>query len=492
MRILVLTLLVLSWLESTGQRKVIQQIQKSVTALESGAHLTFLASDEMRGRDTGSPEIDIAANYISTHLKIFGAKPVPGTSGFFQEVRLKKIAPAKGVSLKIGDEAFKQVEDLVYMNGASVALNGEIVFVGYGSASDFEKVDVKGKIVVALAGSNATTNAVQALLTDAPAKGVLAGAHGASALIEIMMLPGLPWQSIVNFLNAERMVTEKESANSIPHLWMKKSESAAITALMESRKAHGELKVDASATKSITGKNVAGVIEGTDPTLKKEWIVISAHYDHVGVKKNAMADSIYNGARDNAIGTVALMQAAKFFGQNRPKRSVLFLAVTGEEKGLLGSEWYTNHPLIPLRETVFNLNCDGAGYNDMTLATIMDFNRTSVDPLFRQACEAFGLTLKGDPAPEQNLYERSDNVNFAVKGVPAIDLAPGVKAFDKELFKYYHQPIDEVSSLDINYIEKFHRSFVYGAYLVANAKERPTWVKGDKFESAGKKLYGGN
>jgi Zn-dependent M28 family amino/carboxypeptidase len=224
--------------------------------------------------------------------------------------------------------------------------------------------------------------------------------------------------------------------------------------------------------------------------LKNEWIIISAHYDHVGVKKNATADSIYNGARDNALGTVALLQAAKFFGKNQPKRSILFLAVTAEEKGLLGSEWYSNHPLIPLKQTVFNFNCDGAGYNDTTIVTLIDLNRTTADQLLIEGCSAFGLTLKGDPAPEQNLYERSDNVNFAVKGVPAVDMAPGVKAFDQNLFKYYHQPADEVGSLNMRYIEKFHQSFVYSAYLIANAKDRPTWKQGDKFEEAGKKLYG--
>ena len=261
-----------------------------------------------------------------------------------------------------------------------------------------------------------------------------------------MLLPGLPWQSLANFLSTERMVTQKDQ-KSIPHLYMKKSEAAGITSFMETKKSAGKLSVEAKAALPVPAKNVAGVIMGTDPSLKNEWIVISAHYDHVGVKKNATADSIFNGARDNAIGTVALLQAAKFFGKNPPKRSILFLALTGEEKGLLGSEWYSNHPLIPLRQTVLNYNCDGAGYNDKTIATQIDFNRTTVDEQLKKACQAFGLELKGDPAPEQNLYERSDNLNFAVKGVPAVDLAPGVKAFDKELFKYYHQPADEVSSL---------------------------------------------
>jgi len=491
MRGIILVVLVLIAAGATAQRKVIESIKSSVNALESEAHLTFLASDEMRGRDTGSPEIDIAANYISTQLKIFGTKPVQGDSNFFQDVRLEKIIPATSTSLTVGSDVFKSKDDLLYINGGSIVLDAEMIFVGYGSSADFERADVKGKIAVALAGSSATTNAVQALLTDSPAKGKVAATHGAAALIEIMLLPGLPWQSLVNFLSNERMVTAKDQ-KSIPHLYMKKSEAASITSFMETKKSVGKLNIEAKAPIPVPGKNVAGVIMGTDPTLKNEWIVISAHYDHVGVKKNASPDSIFNGARDNAIGTVALLQAAKFFGKNPPKRSILFLAVTGEEKGLLGSEWYSNHPLIPLKQTVLNYNCDGAGYNDRSIATQIDFNRTTVDGHLKEACYVFGLELKGDPAPEQNLYERSDNLNFAVKGIPAVDLAPGVRAFDKELFKYYHQPADEVSSLDMNYIEKFHRSFVYGAYLIANAKERPMWVEGDKFEEAGKKLYGGN
>lgn len=490
MRSLALAILMVASLESPAQKKLIQQVQTSVTARESEAHLKFLASDEMRGRDTGSPEIDIAANYISTQLYIFGAKPVPGHAGFFQEVKLKKLKPAKNISLTIGSDNFKMGEDLAYMNGGSVSLERDLVFVGYGSSEDFEKADVKGKIAVALAGGNATTNAVQALLTDAPSKGVLAAAHGASALIEIMMLPGLPWQSIVNFLSAERMLTEKNVQEPIPHIWMKKSEAPALASLMEKRTGTGKLIIEAAPQENIGARNVAAVIEGTDPTLSKEWIVISAHYDHVGVKKNQSQDSIYNGARDNALGTVALLQAAKFFGKNPPKRSILFLALTAEEKGLLGSEWYTNHPLIPLNQTVFNLNCDGAGYNDTTMVNLVDLNRTTVDEHFRTSTQAFGLALKGDPAPAQNLYERSDNVNFAVKGVPAANFSPGVKEFDQELMKYYHQPPDEVSSLNMRYIERFHRVFVHAVSLVANAKERPVWIKGDKFEEAGRKLYG--
>ena len=219
--------------------------------------MSFLASDEMRGRDTGSPEIEIAANYISTQLKIFGVKPVQGDSNYFQEVRLEKIIPATSASLSVGSDVFKLKDDLLYINGGNTALDGEMIFIGYGSSADFEKTDVKGKIVVALAGTNATTNAVQALLSDSPAKGKIAATHGAAALIEIMLLPGFPWQSLANFLSTERMVTQKDQ-KSIPHLYMKKSEAASIASFMESKKAAGKLNVEAKAPKPVAAKNVAG------------------------------------------------------------------------------------------------------------------------------------------------------------------------------------------------------------------------------------------
>ena len=157
---------------------------------------------------------------------------------------------------------------------------------------------------------------------------------------------------------------------------------------------------------------------------------------------------------------------------------------------MLGSSWYASHPAVPLAQTVYNLDCDGAGYNDKTIASLIDLNRTNVDALFTKACGAFGLGLKGDPVPEQDLYERSDNYNFAAKGVPAVDFSTGVKSFDAELMKYYHQPADEVASLDFDYLEQFFRAYVYSAFLIGNTSVRPFWKPGDKFEATGKSLYG--
>jgi hypothetical protein len=491
MKKIFISLLALSSIAAVqAQKKPVEDITKVVTQHEAEAHLTFLASDEMRGRDTGSPEIDIAANYIASYFKQLGIKPAPGADKYFQKVEFQKVVPANAVQFKVQDQVFNVKEDIAMMNGGDTEVAGDIVYVGYGSAEDFKKADVKGKIVVALTGVAGENNVTKSFLGDSPVKNELAKNGGAIALIEILATPGIPWVNIAYFLGQERMSLKKEGG--IPHLWMKNSDAAAITSLKETKKVTGSLKVAGTKTKLINGKNVAGVIEGTDPALKNEYLIISAHYDHVGVKVSPnKTDSIYNGTRDNAIGTVGLMETAKFFAMYPPKRSVLLLAVTAEEQGLLGSSWYASHPLIPLKQCVFNFNCDGAGYNDKTIATVVGLERTTAEADLTKGCEAFGLKAALDPVPEQNLYERSDNFSFAAKGIPAINFAPGVKAFDAELTKYYHQPEDEVSSIDFEYLMKYFRAYVYTNYLLANSPKAPTWKAGDKFEPAAKALYSG-
>jgi hypothetical protein len=475
---------------SFSQQDAVKKIASLITTNEVEAHLTFLASDEMRGRNTGSPEIDIAANYIASYFKQIGLKPAPNTTNYFQQVSMISTRPPSGAILAVENQQFKLNDDLVLLSGQNLSVTGDIVFIGYGTRDEMEKASVKGKIVVAFAGTAEEPNIAKAFLSDGPAKNKIAAELGAVALIEILAIPGMPWGNLVGFISRERL-TLKQEGGDIPHLWMKNTDHEVIKKLQESRKSTGSLTVSGSGNKLIADKNVAAVVEGTDPKLRNEYIVISAHYDHVGVTKVAgREDSIYNGARDNAIGTVGMMATAKYFAQHPPKRSVLFLALTAEEKGLLGSAWYAAHPLVPLNKTVFNFNCDGAGYNDKTIATVIGLERTTAEADISKACEAFGLKATQDPVPEQNLYERSDNYNFAVKGIPAIDFAPGVKAFDEELMKYYHQPADEVATLDFDYLIKYFRAYVYANHLISNNAQTPSWKAGDKFEEAAKKLYG--
>ncbi|MEN0006978.1 MAG: M28 family peptidase, partial [Bacteroidota bacterium] len=249
------------------------------------------------------------------------------------------------------------------------------------------------------------------------------------------------------------------------------------------------------AVQSAYSNNVAGMIEGTDEELKKQFVLITAHYDHIGAGKEGGGlytpqDSIFNGARDNAMGTAALLSAAQAIGQQPTKRSVLFLAVTAEEIGLLGSEYYAEHPLLPLKQMVFNLNTDGAGYDDVTAISVIGYGRTGTDAHFEAAAKMVGLKVVQNPAPEAGLFDRSDNVSFSKVGIPSATLSPGITGFSQEIMSRYHQITDEAATLDFDYVLKYCQSFAHTARLIGDAAEAPQWMEGDKYEEVGKKLYG--
>ncbi|QOI98383.1 MAG: M28 family peptidase [Flammeovirgaceae bacterium] len=484
-------LLFVGWVSASAQKNPVEQITKLITKEEVEAHLTFLAADEMRGRDTGSPELDIAANYLAAQFKLLGLKKAPGLDTYFQPVSFVNVHPATAGKLVIGDDTFQFKEHFIQFEGGNFDWSGEVVYAGYGSAEELARANVKGKLVVALAGKKDSEGNPMAIFYAAGDKFRDATNAGAAGLIEIFAVPQIPWPALVNYFASNVSMKVKSNEGGAVHLWLKDSDAAGIKKLKESASLTGSLKVEGVREVVVGSKNVIGILEGTDPKLKEEYLVVSAHYDHVGVSKRGnQADSIFNGARDNAIGVVGMLETAKYLSQFRPKRSVLFMALTGEEKGLLGSKYYSDNPVVPLNKTVFNFNCDGAGYNDVTIATIIGMERTTAETDLAKACAAFGIKASVDPVPEQNLFERSDNYNFAVKGVPAITFAPGIKAFDAELNKYYHQPADEVSSLDFDYLIKYYRAYVYANVLLANNPQAPVWKAGDKFEAEAKKLYG--
>ncbi len=485
----ILSVLILSLFFLTGfsQKKPIAEIEKMVNRPDVEAPLTFLAADEMRGRDTGSHELDIAANFIASQFQMLSLKVLEGAPNYFQPVELEKSFPIESAELKFRDDAIKFKDQFILLGGSNGSWDGEFVYVGYGAAEEMP-TDIKGKMIVAIAGSKEAVGTTQIFVASNDKFNRVKAAGGAG-LIEFFVTLPFPWPAVVNYFASNPRVDVKTEGTVLPHVWMKDADVAGLRELKEQKKVMGNLKIEGSRKVVIPAKNVIAMIEGRDPVLKNEYHVISAHYDHVGIGAKKEQDSIYNGARDNALGTVALMTAARFFAKFPPRRSVIFMALTGEEKGLLGSKWYAEHPLVPLRQTVFDFDCDGAGYNDKTLATIIGLERTTAEVDIIKACTAFGLKAGGDPAPEQNLYERSDNYNFARKGIPAIDFSTGLKSFDAEINKYYHQPADEVGTLDFEYLVKFYRAFVYANYLVANAPKTPVWKAGDKFEVIGKTLY---
>jgi Zn-dependent M28 family amino/carboxypeptidase len=313
---------------------------------------------------------------------------------------------------------------------------------------------------------------------------------GASGLVEILALPQAPWPTLVNYLSNISWTVAKPGV--LPHVFLKPADLSGLS-LQEGQAYNGALTISGKKRIPVPGKNVVGLVEGTDVKLKDEYIIVTAHYDHIGIGRSRDGkDSIFNGARDNAVGVTALMQTAKYLKANRPKRSVILIALTSEEKGLLGSKWYTENPLVPLSKTVLSINCDGVGYNDKSIITSISWGRTSSDPIVSKAAAAYGLGVGGDPDPKEGFFERSDQVSFASKGVVAIKLQPGLARMDDEIRKYYHRQADEVSSLDFDYLTKFYKTFVTAVHGLSTQTSKFTWNKGDKYEATSLKLYQGD
>ena len=464
-----------------------QDVEKRFDSKVAISQFTYLASDALMGRDPIRPEMKLAYGFIGQELKGAGAKPIPGANGFFQDIPFTLSSPPSKGSIQIGTKSFAQGKNLLVLDGRSFSGDFELVDVGFGSAEEFAGKDLKGKIVVTNVGAPNKFSPNQ-LFSEGRAKAVRAKEAGAVALIERFNVPSVPWQLVSGFLNRSQMGLDMGEVSNLPYLWVEDLKNE----LTGTNLVKATVAVEGKITTKIDGKNVIAWIEGTDSKLKNEFILLSAHYDHVGVgSPDAEGDSIFNGARDNAVGTVAVLNAARYFAKNPPKRSILFALWTAEEKGLLGSAYFANNPLIPLNQIVYNLNIDNAGYNDTSIITVIGLGRTSADFLINEAVAEFGLTAKADPSPEQGLYDRSDNVNFARKGIPAPSFTLGFTAFDDEINKYYHKAADEVESFDLNYAQLYWKSYILSAQKIANWSQKPIWAAGDKYEEVGKKLYGG-
>ena len=462
-----------------------KKISELISSTYVKANVEFLAADEMKGRDSGSPELEIAATYIATRFSLSGLTHAPSQNSFYQAVPLVRTPPPSEISLTMGNETFTLKKDVLLFTGTDANLKGNVVFAGYGTAQDFEKTNVNGKVALCLIGHPGDTVLTRAFQETAFHKNAEAKKRGAVALIEIVALPGVTFEALRNYFMQQR-ITLQEGGEPIPHILLRNIiDSNILRTIKEKSAAPYALSIQGATPQKLSTRNVVGFLEGSDPKLKNEILVLSAHYDHIGIgKKNAEGDSIFNGARDNALGTTALLAAARYLGQNRPARSVLFIAFTAEEKGLLGSKWYTDHPILPLKETVFNLNADGGGYNDKSIVTINGLEYTQTEELLTRACAAFGLKAAADPVPQFNLYAGSDNYRFATAGIPAVNFAPGIKAFDEEIMKYYHQLPDHASSLDFDYVTRYVRSFVHAAMLISSAKSVPQWKPNSPFRPA--------
>ncbi len=492
-RIIALVLLVsLIYLPSMGQK-----IDKIIKKEEAERHLKYLSSDEMMGRDTGSPELKKAGEYIVDNFKDFGVETVPDHDGFYQKVPLIQTKVPSKAELQLLDSTLVHGINALVLQGMDTSATVPAVFAGYGMEDDLKDLDFKGKIVVAKFGFKDMTNVRQGFGTSKEKRSFV-HKNGGLGVIELYSSRQINWSLLLLYLNRPSMILNKEGTDdlSVPfRILINDPDNKYLTRLEE--EGIDEVTIDAKGLTPnfIDDRNIVGYIEGKDKTLKDEFVILSAHYDHVGhtaagVDENGEPiDSIFNGARDNALGTTGLILAAKYFGKERPKRSILFIGFTAEEKGLLGSEYYAENPWVPLDQCIFNVNIDCAGYNDTTLLTIFGLTRNSAEEIFRNASSSYGLQVIDDPIPDQNIFERSDHFNFAKHGVPAVLYGPGVTAFDEEIQKYYHQVTDHAESLNFNYLIKVYKAYIKASEDIANMENKPFWAEGDKFESAGKELY---
>ncbi len=473
-----------------GAQNAPERINKVISQSNIKAHLSFLASDELEGRETGKRGIELAAKYISTHFMSLDLDTVLGFNGYRQEVPFVTFTPPDSAYIRVNDIDLTYREDFIVLNGKQTNLTAEPIFIHYGNEADLEEKDLRLKLAISFCGDGQSTN-VREWFDISRKKYERVKKAGAVGLIEIYQNAMTPWNFMKRFGSASQTGLDmgKQSEGKLPHVWVGNNNADVLTGLTSGTKSIKLYNSDIKNEK-FNSANIVAILSGTDPELKNEYIVYSAHYDHVGIgRADATGDTIYNGARDNASGTTAILSLAKYFSQHPPLRSSIFVLFTAEEKGLLGSSWFVENSPVPLDQIKYCFNIDNGGYNDTTIVSVIGLTRTTVEHLIEAASASFGLEAIEDAAGEQGLFDRSDNVNFARKGIPAPTFSLGFRAFDEEIFKYYHQPGDDVHSLNFNYIEKYVKSFILSSEKIANTRENIFWKPGDKYYQIGRDLY---
>jgi len=479
------SILLIASFQSFGQSDV-DLINDEVSQRSVRAHLEFLASDALQGRNTGSQGLEAAAAYVGSHFRAAGIEEIDDS--YYQGVPFVTFSPPKHSSLKVGDAELSFPDDFILINGRQDEISTTTVDIGYGNDEDIADKDLNGKIAVSIAGDGVSQDPRDWIASSRDKRKRLEAA-GAAALVEIYQSTNVPWRFLKRIgTQPQTTLDQGLENNDLPNAWVGTTDSLTIAHLRGGQTV--ELKLDEVKRDEFTSDNVVGMVRGTDPALADEYIVYSAHYDHVGVgAPDETGDSIYNGARDNAVGTTAVLSLAKYFAKYPPKRSSIFVLFTAEEKGLLGSQYFTQNLPVPAEQIKYNFNIDNGGYNDTTIISVIGLTRTEAEADIQQACNEIGLTAIEDPAKEQGLFDRSDNVNFAVLGIPAPTFSLGFRAFDAEIFKYYHRPGDHVETLNMDYIEKYVKAYLLSSIKIANRSEAPFWIEGDKYYESGVELY---
>jgi Zn-dependent M28 family amino/carboxypeptidase len=509
-------------------------------------HVKTLSSDEFEGRGPGTKGEELTVAYLTDQFQKLGLKPGNSDGTYIQKVPLVGITPSPApLTLKKGSQTkqLKWRDDVVAWTkhvADSASLNdSEMVFVGYGVVApeynwdDYKDVDVKGKTLVMLVNDPPVPDPANSSELDPKTFGGKAmtyygrwtykyeiGAQkGAAGVLVIHETgpAGYPFDVIQQKVTEQfDLVTPDKNMGRVAiEGWISNEQARNLLKMagqdydaLKKQAATRDFKpvplgVQASMTinnklRTIDSQNVVAKLEGRDPVLKNEYVVYTAHWDHLGIGPAVNGDRIYNGAQDNASGTAGLLEIAHAFTKlpAPPKRSILFLSVTAEEQGLLGSQYYSVTPIYPLAKTAANINMDGINVFGRTKdITLIGLGASELDDYVKDAAGEQGRVIRPDPEPEKGFYYRSDHFNFAKQGVPALDPDSGIdyvgkppdygkKVRDNYTEHDYHQPSDIVRpDWDLSGAREDLKVFFTVGYRIAEANKMPEWKPGNEFKA---------
>ncbi|HYV39255.1 MAG TPA: M20/M25/M40 family metallo-hydrolase, partial [Gemmataceae bacterium] len=500
------------------------------------AAVAYLSSDRLEGRAPGTRGEILATEYLAGEFKKAGLKPLGKDGTYYQPVPLVKVVTSpKSTLVAVKDKTTLSIPCEEGFAGTSQTqkeleeFDAEAIFVGHGITApefdwdDYKGIDVKGKIVVCFTNEPPSDDpkffggTALTYYGRWTYKFEEAARRGAKAcfIIHTPQTAGYPYSVVRQLENAQLKLEPGQPALAFAG-WLSRESGEKLLELT-GRTVDGALKeADSKGFKAYSlginlkgnfptrvekfvSNNVVGMVEGSDPTLKSEAVIFTAHWDHLGIGRPVLGDKIYNGAADNATGCALLLELARAWSaQNpKPKRSAIFLAVTAEEKGLLGSKYYAQNPLVPLSRTAINFNFDmilPLGVPESIV--VSGAERTTAWPMVKAAAEKNKLEIETDQRAHLGIFYRSDHFSMAQAGVPAFSVTAGmkikgkskefaIKAY-KEFNDYaYHQPQDEMRpEWDFSGFVVLAQFTLNVARDVANAEGLPTWNAGDEFRAA--------
>jgi hypothetical protein len=541
--------------QNATDRAAMEAATKAIRPEQIRAHIRFLSDTLLQGRAPGTAGYDIAARYVATELEGMGLHPA--VSGkWYQPVPLERAVTdeaASSFALTVNGKEQRLTDAKDYMlstwfatpagkdKKAESDVDAPIVFVGFGVTApdqkydDYAAVDVHGKLIATIYGAPSSFPSTErAYYSDGVVKAKNAVAHGATGVISIMLPEDwkrYPWEWLVPQIQMGEM--HWLNKDGVPHDFFPQlkgyvllNEKTAEALFAGAPKTLGQVFAAAKASKPqsfalpasarihtvanttvIESPNIVAELKGSDPSLRDQYVVYTAHVDHLGICPAVEGDNVCHGALDNASGTASLLEIARAYASlpQPPRRSVLFVFVTGEEMGLLGSDYFAHYPTVPLKSIVANVNIDGApgAYFPMKDVVVLGSEHSSMSDEVNSAAKALGYDLSPDPMPEEVLFIRSDQYSFVLQGVPAVDVTDGVKSTDpkvngldvvkKWLVTRYHTPLDNMDQpIDFESTAKGSlMNFLIG-YEVAQRPGVPEWNKGDFFGSTFGPRHAGN